>query len=166
MRDNKIILFIYFVLLVLVLSITKMLKNNSTEKTIFNLLINSGIPAPLSLLIVAQAKHETAKGGIPFTSYSYFTRNNLFGYGFVKGNKLQSGAGGKHPEDGGVYAKYPSIENSVLDIAGWYKRRKTIFFPITEKTDFATALKNAHFYTAPSAQYAAGIKKFYKSNLV
>lgn len=165
MRDNKIILIIYFVLLVMALSITKMLKNNSTEKTIFNLLINSGIPAPLSLLIVAQAKHETAKGGVPFMSYGYFKRNNLFGYGFVSGNKLQSGAGGKHPEDGGIYANYPSIENSVLDIAGWYRRRKTIFYPITEQSDFAQALKNQHFFTGPLSGYTSGLKKFYKTNL-
>ena len=165
MRDNKIVLIIYFVLLVMALSITKMLKNNSTEKTIFNLLINSGIPAPLSLLIVAQAKHETAKGGVPFMSYSFFKRNNLFGYGYVAGNKLQLGAGGKHPEDSGIYAAYPSIENSVLDVAGWYKRRRGIFFSITDQSHFAQALQSSHFYTGPLSGYTAGIKKFYKSNL-
>ena len=166
MHRNKITIFIYLIILVILTTIGKTLKNNSIEKTIFNLLIKSGIPAPLSLLIVAQAKHETAKGGIPFTSYSYFTRNNLFGYGFVSGNKLQSGNGGKHPEDGGYYAKYDSIENSILDVAGWYKRRKAIFFPITDKAEFAQALKNAKYYTGPTAHYTAGLKKFYKLTLV
>lgn len=164
MRNNK-ILFIYGIILIILLSIGKTFKNNSIEKTIYNLLIKSGIPSPLSLLIVAQAKHETAKGGIPFTSYSYFTRNNLFGYGYVKNNPLQSGNGGKHPEDGGYYAKYASIENSILDIVGWYKRRKTIFYPINNETDFAQALKNSSYYTGPQSGYTSGLKKFYKSNL-
>lgn len=163
MRNNK-ILFIYGIILILILSIGKTLKNNSIEKTIFNLLIKSGIPAPLSLLIVAQSKHETAIRGTPYMSYSYFVRNNLFGYGHVKNNPLQSD-GGKHPEDNSHYAKYPNIENSILDIIGYYKRKKSTFFPITDKAEFVNALKKYGYYGDPVSVYLGGVKKFYKSNL-
>lgn len=141
-------------------------RNEGTEKKIFNVLQKEGIPDALALLVVAQSKHETAVAGVPYMSKQFLVNNNCFGYGFVPGNSLQLQDGGKHPEDGGHYAKYSSIENSAKDIAGWYKRRKEIFFGITDSATFAQALKNAHYYTDAVANYAHGVKNFYQSKLV
>lgn len=170
MIKHKFTLLIIGLLLFLVLSIgtitVKKQKNTNIETLIFNLLISSGIPAPLSLLIVAQSKHETALGGVPFMSYSYFKRNNLFGYGYVKSSKYQSGDGGAHPknEDNGHYAKYDTVENSILEIAAYYKRKKVLFFPIQDQSTFVAALKSVGYFSGTSTIYTAGVKKFYKSN--
>ena len=125
---------------------------------LYKLLMLHKFPAELSLLIVAQAKHETGN----FSSKGFRVRNSLFGYGFVKNNRFQlQKSGGKHPEDNGQYAAYSTLENSILDIIGYYKRRSTKFFPISSIPAYALALKEENYYTDTVANYTKGLTHFF-----
>jgi hypothetical protein len=144
---------------------TKHFFDMSIEKRIFTRLVANGVTPALALLIVAQSKHETSMLGVPYTSHQFISNNNAFGYGYVQGNRFQVGAGGKHPEDGGVYAKYASLENCVDDISGWYNRRKSQFAMVTTPLALATSLKLSSYYTGTLAGYTAGLTHFYKTTL-
>lgn len=150
----------------LAISILKLGRNLSHEKKIFTLAVNNGIPQPLALLIVAQAKHETAVNGVPFMSRQFLINNNAFGYGRVPGNKYQQEiSGGKHPEDAGHYAKYSTVDNSIMDVIGWYQRRKNVFYNIDDHMSFSHQLKSSGYYTDNVKNYSAGVKKFYQTNI-
>jgi hypothetical protein len=155
------------VVVVLILIFVKVKQVLTVEKKIFSLLIDGGLPPGLALLVVAQSKHETALGGVPYTSRQYLVNNNCFGYGYVPGGSYQvAGGGGKHPEDSGVYAKYVDIDHSVLDIVGYYTRRSQVFFKITNTQEFGNALKLQGYYTDSPVNYVAGLNHFYKSVIV
>jgi hypothetical protein len=153
-------------LVIIIISFLKKRINMNTEKTIYTTLKGEGIPEILSLLIVAQTKHETSIGGVPYTSRQFLINNNIAGYGYVKGNKYQIMDGGKHPEDGGHYAKYANIIDSAKDLAGWYKRRSNTFFRITDIHAFANALKTSGYYTDKVSNYENGVRRFYKTQIV
>ena len=164
LAQNRDLLLAGFVGAVLIV-LTKSARNLSHEKLILKTCVDNGIPYALALLIVAQSKHETALNGVPYLSKQLLINNNAFGYGRVVGNTLQIGSGGKHPEDAGVYAKYTTLNNSVLDVIGWYKRRKSTFFGVTDITTFANNLKFSKYFTDSAANYGAGVKHYFTTNL-
>lgn len=156
---------LFFVGVFLGFLLLKKKRTGSIAVTIFNTLTGKGIPPHIAFLAVAQAKHETATAGVPFTSPLFLRANNAFGYGNVKGNSLQIGPAGKHPEDSGVYAKYESVEKSAQDLAGYLNRRKGLWNTITTTDSYANFLKNQKYYTAPVSQYLGGLNKFYSNSL-
>lgn len=98
----------------------------TNDVLIYTTLIKNGVPHQNALNIIAQARYETND----YTSNVFRENKNLFGYKFVGQKKYVVGAGTSAPsqdaqgnKDGGIYAKYPTIENSVLEIIAYYKRR-------------------------------------------
>ena len=158
-------LILFFAGFLLGLLLIKKKHTESVAMRILNILTGKGIPLNIALLAVAQAKHETAMAGVPFTSPLYLRANNAFGYGNVKNNPYQIGAAGKHPEDSGVYAKYADVENSALDFAGYLLRRKNLWGMINDADSYATFLKNQKYYTAPVTQYTAGLNHFFTNTI-
>jgi hypothetical protein len=136
-------------------SITK-----TPAKRIYDTLIAQGLSATLAKLVVAQTKHETAN----YTSNVYKTLNNIGGYKYV-GQKIAINGTGS-PE-GNNYAKYKSIEDSAIDLAGWYKRRATTFNAIKggDIQAYCNALKTYEYYTNPVSEYLQGMKRFYTDTI-
>jgi len=127
------------------------------DERIYNKAIADGMPAILSTLIVAQARHETGN----YTSNVFKTCNNCFGYKWV-GQSTSKGPCTGSPE-GDSYAAYASIEDSVHELTAWIKRRQRDGkFPanlssITTPDQYATLLKNSGYYGAPVNEYLAGL---------
>lgn len=129
--------------------------------------VNPGLPAALSYLLVAQAKHETGN----FTSNFFKKYNNAFGYAYVSGGKYQSGPG-TTADNGQPIAAYPDVKSSVYEIIDWiYRRRKEGKFPqdlstITTPEQYSKLLKDSGYYGDTMANYLNGLKKFFLSNPV
>ena len=118
-----------------------------------------GMPETLSILIAAQAAHETGN----FTSNVFLQNNNAFGYKRYAGAKYQIGAGRISPE-GNNYAQYANIDNSVHEITGWIKRRLSEGkFPLLQsiKTplQYAMALKSCGYYGDSVDNYTKGLER-------
>lgn len=107
---------------------------------------NYALPDPISKLITAQSGHETDG----WTSNVWFKYNNGFGYGY-QGN--------------GVYYSYPSIQDSIDDLVGWLDRHAAGYENFTDPDQYATALKNAGYYTDMESNYANGITRWFNDNL-
>jgi len=124
---------------------------------IYNTLKGDGIPDPLSLFVVAQAKHETNN----FTSNVFKTCNNAFGYKAVYGALSCTQA----PE-GGSYEYYPGgVVDSAHELSAYLKRRVADGkFPalqtISSPEQYATLLKNAGYYGASLSEYTAGLLRW------
>ena len=123
---------------------------------IYDTLKGDGIPDPLSLFVVAQAKHETAN----FTSNVFKTCNNAFGYKAVFGAPACT----QSPE-GNAYRLYPSVKDSAREISAYLKRRVADgkFPPLDQiysPEQYATLLKNAGYYGAPVSEYVAGLLRW------
>jgi uncharacterized FlgJ-related protein len=132
------------------------------DQKIYNIAIANGIPDTLAQLIVAQAKHETAN----YTSNVFKSCNNLFGYKYV-GQSLATQCNLSPELD--YYARYATIDDSVLEIVKWIKRRVADGkFPsdlatIQTADQYATLLKNAGYYTGTLAAYKNGLSFFLAS---
>lgn len=126
---------------------------------IYNTLKGDGIPDPLSSIVVAQAKHETAN----FTSNVYRTCNNAFGYKAVY-NAPQC----TQSPEGNSYEYYPGgVADSAHEISAYLKRRVADgsfppLYQITSPEQYATLLKNAGYYGAPLSVYTTGIKRWFQ----
>ena len=123
-----------------------------------------GLPAALSWLLVAQAKHETGN----FTSNFFRKYNNLFGYSYVPGAVYQSGPG-TVADNGQPIAAYSSPEKSVYELIDWLHRRRNEgklpdFNTIISPDQYAQLLKNAGYYGDTVSNYAAGLKRFFLDN--
>lgn len=138
----------------------------ATESIIYNTARAGGIPAALSLLLIAQAKHETGN----FTSNFFKQYNNAFGYSYVPGGKWQLPAGGSIADNGKPIAAYSTLANSVNEIVDWIKRRQNEGkFPadlstITGPDQYAQLLKSAGYYGDTLANYARGLRSFFEAN--
>lgn len=127
--------------------------------------VNPGLPAALSYLLVAQAKHETGN----FTSNFFKRYNNAFGYTYVPGGKYQSGAG-TTADNGQPIAAYPDVKSSTYEIIDWiYRRRAEGKFPsdlstVTTPEQYATLLKNSGYYGDTLQNYLKGLKNFFSNN--
>lgn len=137
----------------------------SNALLIYNRCILAGFPRLLSLFIVAQSKHETAVGGEPYKSKLFLRSWNAFGYGYLKHDPDQVGPAGRHPEDGGVYAKYVDLDHCMNDIIQWYKKRSALFLNVKTVLDFVVLLKQSGYFTAPIGEYKAGVSRFYEAGV-
>jgi hypothetical protein len=120
---------------------------DQAQKIIYNYLrSNYVLPDPISKIITAQSGHETNG----WTSHIWLTDNNGFGYGY-QGN--------------GIYYNYPSIQDSVDDLAGWLGRHVPGYENFTDPDQYAQALKDAGYYTDAESNYSAGISRWFNNNL-
>lgn len=95
-----------------------------------------------------------------YSSNVFMTNNNLNGYEYVSGDTLQSGPGIARPaSEGGYYANFPTVENSLHEQSAWWQRRiDDDGFDITTLTsvpNFANALATFQWYTSSPAAYIA-----------
>jgi len=128
-------------------------------QTIYNVLRGSGIPDPLSSLVVAQAKHETNN----FQSNVFKTCNNAFGYKAVY-NALSC----TQSPEGNNYEFYPGgvVESANEIVRYLFRRVNDGSFPplsqITTPEQYAALLKSAGYYGAPVSEYSAGLIRWFK----
>lgn len=136
------------------------------DNIIYTTVINAGYSSTLADLLVAQAHQESTQDGIPYNNKAYRLGNNAFGYKYVKGAKYQSPEEGNVSSEGNTYAKYPSLENSVLEVLSWLQRRqkegKFVIANLQTEQDYAEALKSGDYYGVPSAEYAKGLSYYSK----
>jgi len=129
---------------------------------IYTTAVNQGYPDTLANILVAQAQYET--GG--YKNNAFLKGLNAFGYKYVKGAKYQLADAGNTSTEGNAYAKYPSLENSTLEVLAWLERRaKEGYFTIDSLTTpeaYAAALKSADYYGQSSAEYATGLSYYTK----
>jgi len=129
----------------------------SYSDTVYRVARAAGMPAALSALIVAQARHETAD----FTSNVFRRCNNAFGYKAVAGAEKCT----LSPEND-FYKYYPSLSDSVREVVGWIRRRQQEGrFPadlatVRTPAQYAELLKNSGYYGAPVTEYRAGLTRF------
>lgn len=122
------------------------------------------MPAQLSYLMVAQARHETGD----FTSNFFRKYNNAFGYTY-SGSKYQIGRG-DIADNGYNIAAYASVADSTKEIADWIKRRQAEgIFPqdlstIQTPEQYAQLLKARNYFGDTLANYTAGIKRYFSNN--
>lgn len=131
------------------------------DTQIYSIAKKAGLSESLSRLIVAQARHETAN----YNSNVFKSCNNLYGYKFVNG-KWQLSACTNSPE-GGKYAKYKTIADSVNELIDWLKRRekegKLDTTKIFTTGQYALALKNNNYYTDSVRNYQTGLNNGLKN---
>lgn len=137
------------------------------DQQIFSTAIADGMPEPLAMFIVAQARHETGN-----YKHRFFTEGkNAFGYSYVKGAKWQLPTPGTKADNGLPIAQYATVENSVHELTDWIKRRqKEGKFPgnltlIDTPEKYASLLKNAGYYGAPLQIYTNGLISWLKKIL-
>lgn len=116
---------------------------SSTQKSQFNgqiqqEVIANGYSSDFGKLVAAQANYES--GGYYNTAFTKY--NNPFGYKY-DASKYQSGQGNA-ANDGGYYAAYATIEDSVDELIAWFERRQTAgdftISDIKTPTDYVNAL--------------------------
>lgn len=122
-----------------------------------------GLPPPLALLLVAQAKHETGN----FTSRAFLEGRNAFGYSFVRGGVYQLPEPGRIADNGQPLAKYASLQDSTREVVDWIGRRQREGkFPIdlsiiTTAEQYARYLKAANYYGDSLDNYTRGLKRWF-----
>jgi hypothetical protein len=126
------------------------------EQRVYQTAINGGLPIPLSLLVVAQSKHESNN----YTSAIFLDCNNTFGYKAVRSSCQL------HAD----YQNYQDIEASTTEIVNWiYRRLNEGNFPplesITTPEQYAQLLKNNGYYGDSVTNYTAGLIRWFKSNI-
>jgi hypothetical protein len=120
---------------------------DQSQQAIFSFLKTAyGLPDPIAEIITAQSGHETAG----WTSNVYETLNNAFGFGY---------------SGGGAYYGYNDIEDSITDVVNWLSNNVPGFQNITDPNAYATALKNANYYTDTESNYASGIENYMNTAL-
>lgn len=135
--------------------------------------VNKGVPDMLAKLIVSQTKHETASvvnGKLqPYASNAFTANNNAIGYKWV-GSKYQEGPGIKSSE-GDNYGDYADYTDSIKELIDWiYRRQKQGLFPadlaaVKTADQYALLLKSAGYYGDNQSTYAAGLQRWFKSNI-
>lgn len=129
---------------------------NQIDTQIYNIAKKRGLSDSVSRLIVAQARHETGN----YSSNVFKSCNNLYGYKFVNG-KWQLSSCSNSPE-GGKYAKYSTIADSVNELIDWLQRREKEGKLDTSKIfttgQYALALKNSNYYTDSIRNYQNGLE--------
>ena len=135
-------------------------------QTIINVLRGSGIPDPLTLFVVAQARHETNN----FTSSVFNTCNNAFGYKAVF-NALSC----TQSPEGNNYEYYPGgVAESANEIVRYlFRRVNDGSFPplstITTPEQYAALLKSANYYGDPLTIYSTRLRYWfnqYKTGII
>ena len=129
----------------------------SNDDIVYNTAIADGMPRPLALLILAQARHESGD----FTSSVFLDCNNAFGYNYVS-----SSCPGHD-----TYQNYNSLADSVHDLTGWiWRRYNEGNFPdlstITTPGYYAQLLQQNDYYTDTVSNYTNGLLRWYDANFI
>lgn len=130
------------------------------EQIVLNTARSQGMPAYLSNLILAQAKHESNN----FTSAVYQDCNNAFGYSAPGGVNYCKGHS--------FYRAYNNLQESVIELTNWIKRRqKENKFPqdlntITSPDQYAQLLKSSGYYEDSTINYTNGLKRWFVNNIL
>jgi len=131
----------------------------SLDQEIYEAALSKGFSPTAAKLVVAQARHETGN----YNSNVFKLNNNLFGMKYVKQPLALQGSPSPKSE-GGFYAKYNSVGDSVKDLID---RNYTItrggvtpeqLKNATDSLDFATKLKARGYYGDTISNYANGLK--------
>lgn len=137
----------------------------SVESEIISGAKAEGMPDNTIALMLAQSKHESTN----YTSNVFRKNNNAFGMTYggqvvldKNGNNVVT-KGSDQCDNGctGLYAKYPSVYYSAVDAARWLKRHIKNYREIKTVEEYATALKNNKYYTAPLTQYISNMKSYF-----
>lgn len=124
---------------------------------IYKIAREEGFPPFLSMLMGAQAAHETDN----FTSNVFRKCNNAFGYKSLSTSTDCTGS----PE-GNSYKFYRNLEDSAKEVVNWIKRRQREGkFPadlssVKTANQYATLLKNAGYYGDPIGVYEGGLTRY------
>lgn len=131
------------------------------DQDIYNGAIKGGATPELATLLVAQSRLETGN----YTNNQTKTNNNLFGFKYSANSKY-SKKGNVSPE-GDLYAKYDTINDSILDYVNrWMGLKSKLggtrlqeFNTIKYKdtTTYATKLKGYGYYGATVDGYIKGL---------
>lgn len=132
------------------------------EQTIYNTAIEEKIPSHIAVMMVQQAKVESAN----FSSNLFTQSNNL--YGMKMPSKRQSpyiaGTSPVNPpaiEGKGGYAHYRSVEDSVRDLVHYFNYRKPDWSKITNEKEYASYLKSRGFYGPDQEVYANAMIRYF-----
>lgn len=131
----------------------------TNDQIIYETALSDGMPETLSLLLVAQARHETDD----YTSHFFTDGKNAFGYSYYVGSNWQLSIPGGIADNGKAVAQYSSVQNSVHEITAWIRRRQNEGkFPanlasITTPEQYAELLKNSGYYGDTITNYANGL---------
>ena len=120
-----------------------------------------GLPENMASFLVGQSANET--GG--WTSNFFLNNNNGFGYECVPGSRYQNGCSSGNADNGVQVGNYNSIEDSTLELVGWWTRRSrdgrggcpSDLSTIASADQYAQILKDAGYYTSAESSYAANI---------
>jgi hypothetical protein len=137
-----------FLFIYLLLKMKKKIET-SNHWTVLDTLGLAGVQANLRPFILAQAMHESNN----FRSAVFLRCNNAFGYNYVPGNTFQLGKDAITN-----YAKYASLKNNVLDLAGYYNRRKLKFAAVVTPEEFVHVLKTERYFEDTETNYLRGVK--------
>ena len=134
---------------------------NSIDTEIYNLAIQAGIPAPVAIWIVCQARLETGN----YTSAAFTLYFNCFGYDYVGQAGAYDSGLPNDDGDGNDVAGYDGLDGSVIELVGWLTRRQNQgLFQISSLTSaksYAEALKAGGYYKESSDQYASDLQTIY-----
>lgn len=123
----------------------------------------AGVPDAVARIIAAQARHETGN----YTSRVFKADNNAFGYKFVGQSNAVPGTKAPANEGPTPYARYKSVQDSVIEMVNWLKRRqregKLKIAELTTPEKYAAALKQSGYYGAPESLYATAVARHLKS---
>ena len=130
---------------------------NQFDYMVLNAALAKGLGSDLARLITAQARLESGD----YSSNVFNRDNNLFGYKYVGQSGATQGTAAPASE-GGYYAHYATIADSVNELVGWLIRRQNQgLFDISNLTTpeaYASALKSGGYFGISAAEYAAGLK--------
>jgi hypothetical protein len=127
-------------------------------KKVFKSLIDLGLTGQKLLLCMAQIMHET--GG--FKARNFINNNNVGGINWagqknaVKGNFVSAKYNGKD----GYYAKFNSLKDGINEYYGLLQRRYSKALASVTPFDFARALKEKGYYSAPLNEYSNALKNW------
>jgi uncharacterized FlgJ-related protein len=133
----------------------------NNEQIIFNAAVDKGVPKEIAVMIVEQAKVESAN----FTSHVFQTDNNAFGMKMPKVRKTTYIAGPSTivmtAEGSTPYAHYNSLEDSAKDLVSWLEFQGIDFSKIKNDEDYTAFLNSKGYYGISQDSYLAAMRRYY-----
>jgi uncharacterized FlgJ-related protein len=156
LRDRLIGYAFIFALMLLVLGLGKCsAQSHKIDSTIKAVLAEHNVPPFTTKLLVAQAKLESGN----YTNKLFLKHNNLYGMMHPKRRKTTSFGSRARAEGRAGYAQYKTIEDSVKDMLLYMQYKE---HPLRYKSaySYVHTIKSKGFFTAPEAEYLAGLKRY------
>ena len=130
------------------------------QQIVYNTARANGLGDVVSKLIVSQATHESGN----FSSSLFKRANNAFGMTIPRKRKSPyiTGSAGQQPDGPGNYAKYDSLQDSVLDLIHWHKYNRTDWTKIEGPATYAAYLKSKGYYGDTQQNYQSRLYEYFK----